>query len=42
MCSLLEDTTALEKWILEPPSPSEEKWILPPSLSPEQESETVQ
>ena len=42
MRSLLEDTAALEKWILEPPAPSEEKWILPRPLSPEQELENGQ
>ena len=41
MRSLLESTTALEKWILEPPSPSKEKWILlhPPSLEEEAKTE---
>ena len=41
MRSLLEDTTALEKWIFEPPSPSKEKWILlhPPSLEEEAKTE---
>ncbi len=39
MRSFFEDTATLEKWILEPPSPSREKWILPRPPSPEQESE---
>ena len=39
MRSFFEDTAALEKWILEPPSPPKEKWILPRPPSPEQESE---
>ena len=39
MRSFFEDTVALEKWILEPPSPSKEKWILlrPPPLEKEAE-----
>ena len=41
MRSFFEDTDALEKWILEPPSPPKEKWILlrPPSLEGEAEKE---
>ena len=39
MRSFFEDTAALEKWILEPPSPPKEKWILPRPPSPERESE---
>ncbi len=35
MRSFFEDTAALEKWILEPPSPSQEKGILLRSLPPE-------
>ena len=42
MRSFFEDTAALEKWILEPPSPPKEKWILPRPPSPERESEKRQ
>ncbi len=39
MRSFFEDSTALEKWILAPPSPSEEKRIFLRSPPPEQETE---
>ena len=42
MHSFFKDNTALEKWILEPPSSSEEKWILPRPPSLEEEAETEQ
>ena len=42
MRSFFEDTAALEKWILEPPSPLEERWNLPLPPPPEQESERGQ
>ena len=42
MRSFFEDTAALEKWILEPPSPSEEKRIFFHPDPPEQESEMEQ
>lgn len=42
MHSFFEDTAAFEKWILEPPSPSEDKWLLLRPPPPEQESETEQ
>ena len=42
MRSFFEDTIALEKWILEPPSPSKEKWILLRPPPPEKEAEKGQ
>ena len=42
MRSFFEDTVALEKWILEPPSPSKEKWILLRPPPPEKEAEKGQ
>ena len=42
MRSFFEDSVALEKWILEPPSPSEEKRIFLRSLPLEQETEKRQ
>ena len=42
MRSFFEDTVALEKWILEPPSPSKEKWILLRLPPPEKEAEKGQ
>ena len=42
MRSFFEDTVALEKWILEPPSPPKEKWILLRPPPPEKEAEKGQ
>ena len=42
MRSFFEDTIALEKWILEPPSPPKEKWILLRPPPPEKEAEKGQ
>ena len=42
MRSFFEDTVALEKWILEPPSPPKEKWILLRPPPPKEETEKGQ